>query len=137
MGSLIEAGSYPSQAARASMLDPERPEDINARLTRYAATLDGRDLWPEVTASGFRAGQAELARVVAAVLAGEPSPVPLRLPAETDARALGIAASAAGIGPLLGLWCSTGRITADPTVADQLATHLTHRRRRAARLRRH
>jgi hypothetical protein len=118
------------------MLDPERPEDINARLTRYAATLDGRDLWPEVTASGFRAGQAELARVVAAVLAGEPSPVPLRLPSETDARALGIAASAAGIGPLLGLWCSTGRITADPTVADQLATHLTHGRRRAARLRR-
>src|SRR5258708_32588002 len=107
MGSLIETGSYPSQGAWASMLDPERPEDINARLTRYAATLDGRDLWPEVTASGFRAGQAELARVVAAVLAGEPSPVPLRPPAETDARALRIAPPAAWIGPRRGLWGRT------------------------------
>src|SRR5260370_30268800 len=102
MGSLIETGSYPSQGAWASMLDPERPEDINARLTRYAATLDGRDLWPEVTASGFRAGQAELARVVAAVLAGGPSPVPLRLPAQTDPRPPGHAAPAPGIGPLPG-----------------------------------
>jgi hypothetical protein len=118
------------------MLDSERPEEINARLTRYAATLDARDLWPDVTASAFRAAQAELARVVAAVLAGEPSPVPLRLPPAVDARALGVAASAAGIGPLLGFWCGTGRIAADPPVAAQLATHLEHGRRRAARLRR-
>jgi hypothetical protein len=117
------------------VVDPQRPEEINARLTRYAATLDARDLWPDVTASGFRAAQAEMARVVAAVLAGEPSPVPLRLPPEADARALGIAASAAGIGPLLGFWCSMRRIAADPPVADQLATHLDHGRRRAARLR--
>jgi hypothetical protein len=118
------------------MLDPERPEEINARLTRYAATLDARDLWPEVTASAFRAAQAELARAVSAVLAGGNTPVPLRLPRETDTRSLGIAASAAGIGPLLGLWCSTGRIVADPPVADEFAIQLEHGRRRAARLRR-
>jgi hypothetical protein len=118
------------------MLDRERPEEINARLTRYAATLDARDLWPEVTASAFRAAQAELARAVSAVLAGGNTPVPLRLPRETDTRSLGIAASAAGIGPLLGLWCSTGRIVADPPVADEFAIQLEHGRRRAARLRR-
>ena len=117
------------------MLDREQPDEINARLARYAATLDARDLWPEVTASAFRAAQTEVARVVAAVLAGGPSPVPLRLPPEADARALGVAASAAGIGPLLGYWCSMGRIAADPPVAGQLATHLEHGRRRAARLR--
>ncbi len=117
------------------MLDPERPEDVNARLTRYAATLDARDLWPEVTAAAFRAAQAELARVVGAVLAGETSPVALRLPPETDVRSLGIAASAAGIGPLLGFWCSEGRIAAAAAVADQFATQLEHGRRRAARLR--
>jgi hypothetical protein len=118
------------------MLDPERPEEINARLTRYAATLDARDLWPEVTASAFRAAQAELARAVSAVLAGGNTPVPLRLPRETDTRSLGIAASAAGIGPLLGLWCSTGRIVAEPPVADEFDIQLEHGRRRAARLRR-
>lgn len=117
------------------MLDPERPEEIPARLARYAATLDARDLWPEVTAPAFRAAQAELARVVTAVLGGGPSPVRLRLPPEVDARALGIAASAAGIGPLLGLWCSIDRIAADPRVADQLAAQLEHGRRRATRLR--
>lgn len=117
------------------MLDPERPDEITARLTRYATTLDARDLWPAVTASAFRAAQAELARVVSAVLAGEPGPIPLRLPPEADASALGIAASATGIGPLLGFWCSMGRIAADPPVGDLLATHLAHGRRRAARLR--
>src|SRR5258708_39990858 len=94
MGSLIDTRSHPSQAARASMLDPERPEDINARLARYAATLDGRDLWPEGTASGFRAGQAELARGVAAVLAGGPRPVPLPLPPPAGAPVRGRAAPA-------------------------------------------
>src|SRR5260370_35132170 len=111
MGSLIETGSYPSQAARASMLDPERPEDINARLTRYAATLDGRDLWPEVTASGFRAGQAELARAVPPGLAGEPSPGPPRPPPATDPRPPACAAAPAGRAPPL----CTARPTRRPT----------------------
>src|ERR1041385_5817230 len=109
--------------------------DIPARLARYAVSADARDLWPEVSASAFRAAQREIARVSAAVLAGAPSPVRLELPRDGDTRALGVAASAAGMGPLLGVWCEIGRVDAQQSVFDLLARHLEHGRRRAARLR--
>ena len=109
--------------------------DIPARLTRYAVTRDARDLWPEVSASAFQAAQREMVRVTAAVLAGAPSPVRLELPRGADTRALGVAASAAGMGPLLGFWCETGRVDAQQSVLDLLGLHLDHGRRRAARLR--
>ena len=109
--------------------------DIPARLARYAVTRDARDLWPEVSASAFQAAQREMVRVTAAVLAGAPSPVRLELPRDADTRALGVAASVAGMGPLLGFWCATGRIDAQESVLDLLARHLDHGRRRAARLR--
>src|SRR5438034_601568 len=112
------------------------PQDVvNARLARYAETQDARDLWPEVTVSAFRAAQTEIARVTAAVLADAPGRVTLQLPPDVDARALGVAASAAGVGPLLGRWCETGRLDAPQPFADGLATHLDHGRRRAARMR--
>jgi len=114
-------------------MEPEN--DIPARLARYAVTKDARDLWPEVSASAFRAAQREMVRVTAAVLADAPSPVRLELPRDVDTHALGVAASVAGMGPLLGFWCATGRIDAPHAVVDLLATHLDHGRRRAARLR--
>jgi len=110
--------------------------DIPAQLARYAMTKDAGDLWPEVSASAFRAAQREMARVTARVLAGAPSPVRLELPRDADTRALGVAASAAGMGPLLGFWCATGRVDAQQSVLDLLARHLDHGRQRAARLRR-
>src|SRR2546422_4337249 len=113
----------------------ERLDVVAARLARYAVTHDARDLWPEVTVSAFRAAQAEIARVTAAVLSDAPGPVPLQLPPDVDARAFGVAASAAGVGPLLGRWCETGRLDAPRPLADVLATHLDHGRRRAARMR--
>jgi hypothetical protein len=109
-------------------------EQIDARLARYATTFDARDLWPDVTVGAFHLAQAEMARVTAAVLADGPRPIELQLPPDTDARALGVAASAAGMGPLLGFWREAGRIAASPAVTDLLATHLDHGRRRAARM---
>jgi hypothetical protein len=109
-------------------------EEVNARLARFAATWDARDLWPHVTAAAFRAAQQEVARVTAAVLSGPRDPVSLRLPPETDIGALGVAASAAGMGPLLGFWCEAGRLAAEPRVAELLRAHLDHGRRRATRL---
>ena len=114
-------------------MQPEN--DIPARLARYTVTRDARELWPEVSASAFRAAQREMVRVTARVLAEASSPVRLELSPETDTRALGVAASASGMGPLLGFWCETGRIDAPQSVVDLLATHLDHGRRRAARLR--
>src|SRR5438552_15637997 len=110
--------------------------DIPARLARNAVTRDARDLWPEGSASAFRAPQREMARGTARVLAGAPSPVRLELPRDADTRALGVAASAAGMGPLLGFWCATGRVDGQQSLLDLLARHLYHGRQRAARLRR-
>jgi hypothetical protein len=67
------------------------------------------------------------------VLSGAPGPVLLR--ADVGARALGVAAFADGVGPLLGYWCETGRVVAEPAIAELFATHLDHGRRRIARLR--
>ena len=109
--------------------------DVATRLARYTATLDARDLWPELNVSAFRAAQAEIARVTAAVLSGTSGPVRLELPADGGTRALGAAVSAAGMGPLLGFWCKAGWIEAWPPVLDLLTQHLEHGHRRAARLR--
>jgi hypothetical protein len=118
---------------------PERQEEIDRRLALFARTRHARDLWPDVPVSAFRAAEVELARVAAAVLSGAPSPVALRVPssaaAGTGTRALGVAAFAGGVGALMGFWCETGRVAAEPAVAVLFATHLDHGRRRAARLR--
>src|SRR5437762_7986742 len=73
---------------------PQR--EIQARLVRYAATKDGRDLWPEVSPAAFRAAQEEIARVARAVLTDAGRPVDFEVPPGTDTRACGVAACAAG-----------------------------------------
>ena len=108
---------------------------IDARLARFAATHNARDLWPEVPRSSFRAAERELARVAARVLNGSGAPPTLQPPPEGDLHALGVAACAAGIGALVGYWCESGTVEAEPAVRRLFATHLDHGRRRAARLR--
>src|ERR1051325_2287361 len=129
------APSYGPPRSPASLVTMQSRAEIDARLPRYAMTKDARDLWPEGSSSAFRGAQQETARVTGAALAGAWGPIELRLPPATDARVLGIAASAAGMGPLLGLWCETERIATEPPVAALLATHLDHGRRRASRMR--
>ena len=113
---------------------PEPQEEIDRRLARFNMTRHARDLWPDVPLPVFRAAERELGRVASAVLRDAPSPVVLRWPA-SGARALGVAAFAGGVGALMGYWCETGRIAAEPGVADLLAIHLHHGRRRLGRLR--
>lgn len=85
--------------------------------------------------SAFLAAEVELARVTAAVLSGAPSPVPLHSPPWPGTHALGIAAFPGGVGPLIGFWCESGRVAAEPAVAALFGTHLDHGRRRATHLR--
>ncbi len=113
----------------------ELPEVIAARLKQFDRTHDARHLWPDVSVEAFRSAQRELGRAFSAVLGGGVEPVVLRLPPHITARALGIVASAEGMGPLLGYWCETGRLIASPAVAEILALHLDHGRRRTARVR--
>ena len=109
-----------------------RPE-IERRLARFVASRDAGDVWPEVSAPAFQAAQEAIARVTTALLSGAPQPVPLAIPAASDATAIGVAGFAGGMGPLLGYWCETRALVAEPAIAAVVATHLEHARGRAAR----
>ena len=111
---------------------PEAQEEIERRIALFHRSRHARDLWPDIPVETFRAAEAEVARVVTAVLRGEGT---VALRSELGARALGVAAFMNGMGPLLGYWCETGRVTAEPDAAWALRTHLEHGRRRHARLR--
>src|SRR5712691_5203692 len=117
------------------MMTTVSQELIDARVARFAATRNARDLWPEVSRSSFRAAERELARVASGVLNGSGAPPTLRPPPEVDLHALGVAGCAAGVGALMGYWCESGAVGAEPAATKLFATHLDHGRRRAARLR--
>ena len=119
-----------------AVLDAESQSIINARLARFDITRNARDLWPDVPVAAFRAAEGALAEAVAGVLRGSPLPVALQCPATTSVRAVGVAATAAGIGALVGYWCEVGALGTEPALADLFAVHLAHGRRRANRLRR-
>ena len=121
--------------ARPTVAAPERQEEIDRRVALFGGTRHARDLWPDVPVPAFRAAEAELARVAAAVLSDAPGPVSLHCPSPAGTHALGVAAFAGGVGALMGFWCETGRVVTEPAVAALFATHLDHGRRRAARLR--
>ncbi len=109
--------------------------EIRRRLARFAQTRDARDLWPAVSVASFRAAQTQLTQITSAVLAAADRPVPLGTSATMEGHALGVAAFAGGIGPLIGYWCEAGSVAAEGEVAERFATALDHGRRRAARMR--
>ena len=116
-------------------MDAELPDVIALRLARSVESRNARDAWPDIPVKAFRAAEEEVARVARAALGDAPGTATLNTPPGTDARTLGIAAFAGGMGALLGYWCETGRVAAEPPVRDVFATHLDHGRRRTARLR--
>jgi hypothetical protein len=111
---------------------------IAERLERFRRLNDPAVLWPEVTEPAFRRALEEIARVSGAILSPPPDPPqppqPLNLPTDVSPAAFGVAAFASGMGPLLGYWCETGRLRAADPLAELLARHLDHGRRRAERL---
>ena len=115
------------------MIPPQN--EIEARLARFDATNDASVLWPGIGARAFHAAQEEIARVTTAVLADAGSPVRLASKSGAEHRVLGVAAFTSSMGPLLGFWCETGRIVAEPGIRDMLALQLDHGRRRSARMR--
>lgn len=86
-------------------------------------------LWPDTPVEAWRSALEEIARVVAAVLAGERS---VRLEGEPEP--IGLAGYTSGVGPLLGLWLARGRLEAREDVAAVLARHLAHNRVRTRRM---
>jgi hypothetical protein len=96
-------------------------------------------VWPDVPIAQWRSSLEAIETVVARILISDPAPptpVPCLLPPSgADARAVGIASFTSGTGPLLGRWVEDGRLLVPPDLADILALHLAHGRRRAVRMR--
>jgi len=130
-----EAGTSAVESAAGSPRDAETQAAIDARIARFNATHNASDLWPDVPVSAFRAAERALAAAVGGVLRGEASPVRLTCPAGASPRALGVAATTAGVGALIGYWIETGALATEAVIAAIFANHLAHGRRRAQRLR--
>jgi hypothetical protein len=109
------------------------PPAVAERLERFRATKHPTALWPHVGERAFTRAMEGIARASATLLAGGTAE-PLALASGVSPAAFGVAAFAAGLGPLLGYWHERGRLPADPALAPVLAEHLDHGRRRAARL---
>jgi len=121
-------GAFDKTRPMAAAPDPElRPEEVRRRIAW--ARRQGRPawLWPETSVEAWRSAMDQVGAVTAAVLASDGD---VRL--EGEAEATGLAGYTSGMGPLLGLWLEQGRIRTSKPVAEVLARHLTHNRRRAA-----
>jgi hypothetical protein len=109
--------------------------EATRRATEFQRTLDPRALWPGVDERRFAAALRAIIRTTSIVLATPDGRSRLTEPEDGDTAALGAAAFASGLGPLLGHWLEVDRLEATPGVAAMLHDHLDHGRRRAARLR--
>ncbi len=104
---------------------------IRRRLDAFRSSTDFNDLWPDVDEGLRHAAHRQIFAVTRSVLNDTAEDRHLPAGDEGEIRALGIAAYASGMGPLLGYWIETGAITADPPVAALLGEHLAHGRSRA------
>jgi hypothetical protein len=114
-----------------------REGDSTRAVDRVQASYrsgDLDDLWPDFTAAQRRAASKQIRAVVMDVLAGSERPAFANLGA-TEARCIGVAAFAAGMGPLLGYWIERGVIEASEPVRTVLGEHLEQGARRIAMLR--
>lgn len=94
--------------------------------------LDAGD-WIEVPAGSLGAAWSRLGKAAQSLLGNASSSV-LTADAPTSAAAIGVAAYASGLGPLLGYWSERGRLSTEAAIGRVLADHLEHGRRRARTL---
>jgi len=112
------------------------PSELRRRLAERRRTGEANALWPGLSVAEREGAMGEIKTVVEGVLRGT-SPPPLVAEDDHAARALGIAAFTAGMGPLLGWWIQEGRVEASRPARELLGLHLDHGRRRITRLREH
>ena len=90
-------------------------------------------VWPRVPIGRWLACGREIERITRARLQDENCAPRVELPPDATPRTFGIAAFSSGMGPLMGRWLESGALRAPPDVADILALHLAHGRKRARR----
>ncbi|MES2178519.1 MAG: nucleotidyltransferase family protein [Gemmatimonadota bacterium] len=119
----------------AALCDPEALADLARRLQRFDASKDPSWLWPGLSEPARVRAAQEIQRVTAEMLRGM-SRVQMDPQRHHETYALAIAAHTTGMGPLLGHWILTGRLSAEPAVEARMRAHLEHSRRRNARIER-
>jgi hypothetical protein len=87
-------------------------------------------LWPEVSPGAWFEALADIRQAISRVLAGEPA----RL-ASGNVRAMSVACYTAGVGPLLGSWQKSRKLSAEPEIARLLKLHLEQAKAREKRVR--
>lgn len=111
-------------------------ETVAARFAAWSASGDRDVLWPQVSPRARATAHRCIRRATQDALGvAGPRPAP-RLECD-DPAALGVAAFASGMGPLLGYWVSEGVIQADPDSAAVLRRQFRISCERAALMRRH
>lgn len=108
------------------------PETTRARFAWARRQGHPGFLWPEIPIDRWYAAQSAIGAVTKAVLRDD-APVHLGLPSGITSRTLGVAAFTSGMGPLLGHWITTGRVTSDDETRALLALHLDQSRKRFER----
>jgi hypothetical protein len=110
--------------------------ELDRRIRQWHRTGDIAELWPDFSGAELHAGHAAVCGVTRAMLRNPRAAVSLEGTSERETAALGIAAFASGMGPLLGWWIERGLVTASAAARQILAVHLDHGRRRITAIRR-
>lgn len=108
-------------------------EDIAARFRWARENGHPGYVWPNVPVGRWLACGREIERVTRLRLQDENALPRIELPPGAAPETFGVAAFSSGMGPLLGHWIEAGALRASPDLADLLALHLAHGRRRARR----
>jgi hypothetical protein len=111
--------------------------EVQRRLAAWRRTGDVHALWPDLSYAKRRRALERIRDCVSAMLQGSPQISSLDADDEVESRALGVAAFAAGLGPLLGYWIDQGQIGSSPAVREVFTRHAWHAKRRNALMRAH
>ena len=117
------------------MINMNPPEELSREAVRERFAWARRNgfatwLWPDIDPKDQRQAAEAVVQATCLILAGEKR---VTLGCD-DAKKVGLEGYLSGMGPLLGYWIETGRLTALPEVASLLRLHLFHNRRRMFRL---
>lgn len=110
------------------------PADLEKRSRRWLATSDPASLWPGVDVGALGPAALAIEESTRRILDGRAAS--LGRTDGSDARAIGIAALIAGMGPLLGYWIERGLLDVSGPLEVVLRRHLVHGRARIGRIRR-
>lgn len=106
------------------------PGEFSRRRRRAQQLGTPAWFWPEVSPDAWRRSLSGIGQTISSLLRGEQARLSSSDPLPTT-----LACYTAGVGPLLGYWCETGKLSGPADIEQILAAHLDHARARERRVR--